>query len=123
MSNLIISSNNNRKAWRDQKIQAGFTWNGNTFQSTAADQALIAGRATKLTTLLTLGRVQLTDSSYIDESGDTRPLVWRSLDNINVSFTVQDFLDFAIAMDEFIEDMYQAAWPQVIAQPLDEQPV
>ena len=110
MSNLIISNNNNRKAWRDQKIQSGFTWGGNTFQSTAADQALIAGRATKLTTLLTLGRVQLTDNSYTDESGATRPLVWRSAANINVLFTVQEFLDFAISMDEWIEDQYKAAW-------------
>ena len=110
MQSLIISNNNNRKAWRDQKIQAGFTWNGNTFQSTEADQALIAGRATKLTTLLTLGRVQLTDNSYADENGATRALVWRTAGNVNVQFTVQEFLDFAIAMDEFIEDMYQAAW-------------
>ncbi|WP_394165132.1 DUF4376 domain-containing protein [Neptunomonas phycophila] len=109
MSNLIISNNNNRKAWRDNKIASGFTWNGNTFQADKDSRGLINGRVTKLNTLIINGRITPEDDEYIDNNGNTRPLVWWTTTNVVISFTVQEYLNFSIALEEWIEDIYTTA--------------
>lgn len=103
-----------KRDYRTQRIDAGFQWGGNSWQTEPQDRINIAGRAAKLTSLLALGRVQLADTSYIDATGNARPLVWRTADNSNVSFTVQSFLEFAIAADEFVEDKYFESWQGVV---------
>lgn len=99
-----------KKKARSTAIDAGMVWGGNTWQTEAGDRVNIAGRAAKLNSLVTLGLAALSDGSYTDENGSARPLVWRTVDNINVSFTVQTFLQFAIAVDEFVENKYFESW-------------
>lgn len=109
MSSLIISNNNNRKAWRDQKIQAGFTWNGNVFQSDTVSQGLIGNRVTKINTLILEGRISLTDTSYIDEEGQVRYFFWWDINNNDHLFTAQEFLKFAVKLEEWVGDLYVKA--------------
>ena len=99
-----------KKSTREQNISAGMQWGGNAWQTRPADRVNIAGRAAKLNSLVTLGRAQLTDSSYTDASGQLRPLVWRTADDQNIAFTIQTFLEFAIAVDEFVEQKYFESW-------------
>lgn len=82
---------------RDQKIAAGFEWEGATFQTGAADLRNVAGRVGKITAKLAL-------------SESVPDFTWRSADNQDVQFTAEGFLRFAIALDEWVEQQYQASW-------------
>ena len=99
-----------KKKSRGLAIDSGMVWAGNTWQTEDTDRVNVAGRASKLNSLVTLGRAGLGDTSYVDSDGVVRPLVWRTLGNDNVSFTVQEFLEFAIAVDEFVENKYFESW-------------
>jgi hypothetical protein len=95
---------------RAKEIAKGFTWANKTFQIDSDDLKLIAGRTAKLNILLQSGNVTLDSTGYTDLSGTTREIVWRALDNTTVNFTVREFLTFAQAVDEYIEDIYQKSW-------------
>lgn len=97
-------------AVREGKIAAGMMWQGNRFQTGPTDRVNVAGRAAKLNALLALGKVQLDATEYTDADGQLRSLVWRTEDNQNQGFSVQGFLEFAVAMDEFVEQQYIDSW-------------
>lgn len=99
-----------KKQTRTTAIDSGMSWGGNVWQTESADRVNIAGRAAKLNSLVTLGIATLSDTSYVDANNVTRPLVWRTTDNQNIGFTVQSFLEFAIAVDEFVENKYFESW-------------
>ncbi|MGY8872232.1 MAG: DUF4376 domain-containing protein [Pseudomonadales bacterium] len=98
-----------RKA-RAIAMNGGMSWDGHLFQTEQIDRINIAGRAAKLNSLISLGLITLSATSYTDSGGNNRPLVWRTLDNNVVPFTVQSFLEFAIAVDEFVENKYFESW-------------
>lgn len=80
---------------RRQTLAAGFAWQGNTFDIDPNSLGLIAGRALRLTLDPNLAEV-----------------VWRSQANQNITFTRDDFLAFAQAVDAHVESIYQQSWEQ-----------
>lgn len=86
-----------KKQSRAAAIAAGFEWQGNVFQTRSADLSLIAGRATKVAAQKALGEL-------------VPDFQWRAQDDTMVTFTGDDFLRFAIAVDEFVEQEYQKSW-------------
>ena len=91
-----------RKAvFRELKVSAGFIFNvaglDHSFQTDQLARANVTGRASKVTAKRSLGQV-------------VPDFQWRSTANIMVDFTGEQFLEFAIAMDEFVELQYQDIW-------------
>ncbi len=90
-----------RKCHREAKVDAGFVYSVNgvdhTFQTGLLDRSNVTGRATKVTAKMALGQ-------SVDD------FQWRNSVNTMVDFTGAEFLEFAIAMDEFVESQYQDSW-------------
>lgn len=107
---LRHSEDGQRIAHRDASIESGFEWKGNRYQTGKPDVALISNHATRLNSLLSLGRASLSDDSYTCTSGGVRRINWRTADNLTVNFTVEGFLEFSIAVNEFVEDQFTASW-------------
>lgn len=82
-------------AERDRAIKAGFEWEGETFQIDPGSQVLISGRVGKINTL---GVENVPD------------FMWRTWDNTSHSFTASEFLEFAVAVDEYVESLYMKSW-------------
>lgn len=82
---------------RDQQIADGFAWNESVFQIDADSQRLIAGRALKLVKRQLLGE-------------PIEPFQWRTADDQFYTFTVEEFLDFADAVDAHIETIMVESW-------------
>ena len=80
------------------------------FQTRPEDLSLINGRASKLNALVSLGMASLDDTTIVGTDGATSPLTWRSEDNMDIAFTVREFLEFAIYVDEFVESKYKESW-------------
>ena len=85
------------KQARSDIIAAGFNWNGVLFQTGPDDVRNITGRVGKITAKKALG----------DPVPDFQ---WRAADNSMHLFAANDFLRFAIAVDEFVESTYIASW-------------
>ena len=96
-------------AKRSKIIHGGLNHNGYLWQTRDEDLRNITGRCAKLNSLKLLNRVAMTDTSYLDSAGHIRNLIWTTDDNIDILFTVQEFLEFGIAVDEFVEDRYKEA--------------
>lgn len=86
-----------RKAVRSARISTGFSWGGSVFQTRDKDLTLISGRATKILAKRSLGE-SLPD------------FYWRTEDNSVYLFSADEFLRFAIAVDEFVEQKYIESW-------------
>ena len=71
-----------------------------TFQCDPTSMTLIAGRALKIT------RCQLNNELVENQ-------VWRTTDNLFVTFTPNEFLNFAEAADEYVEQVYNQSWQQI----------
>lgn len=82
---------------RADKIAAGFLWNGILFQTRENDLSLIAGRATKIAAKKALNE-------------PVADFYWRAADNTDHLFTGDEFLRFAVAVDEFVESKYIESW-------------
>jgi hypothetical protein len=95
---------------RQTLLDEGLEWQGNIFQTRPKDLTLINGRVSKLCALISLGEATLDDTVITSMDGKTLPLIWRSESNRDIPFTVREFLQFAIAVDEFIESKYQESW-------------
>ena len=95
---------------RQTVIAQGLQWKENRFQTRPQDLPLINGRVSKLNALIALGLATLDDTEITASDGTVSPLTWRSEANENVKFTVREFLQFAITVDEFIESRYRESW-------------
>ena len=71
-----------------------------TFQCDPVSMILIAGRALKIT------RQQLNNEPIKNQ-------VWRTADNLFVTFTPNEFLEFAEAADAYVEQVYSQSWQQI----------
>lgn len=78
---------------RDRRIAAGFTWNGNTYQSDADSLSNIAGAATSAVAFMVAGGSP-TEVYWADPS---QPFVWLTVDNTEVQMTPQDVVAFGNA--------------------------
>lgn len=83
------------KERRAQQLEAGFYYQGDTFQIDDRSRAAIAGRALRLMLGPAIATVE-----------------WRTQDNRMVLFSSDEFLAFAQAVDAHIESLYQASWSQ-----------
>jgi hypothetical protein len=93
--NMIISHKSPDKkqrfnAVRDARLKAGLEWNGHRFQTDERSQQLIASRALKIV-----------KCRLLDEPVDGP--VWITADNSEYTFGVEEFLDFAEAVDAHVE--------------------
>jgi hypothetical protein len=90
-----------KKQHRALKVDAGFSFSVNgvdhLFQTDQLARFNATGRASKITAKRSL-------------SQEVPDFQWRSSHNIMVDFTGIEFLEFAIAMDEFVESQYQDSW-------------
>ena len=77
-----------------------FPYNGCEFQVDPSSLTLIAGRALKIT------RQQLNGEPVSDQT-------WRAVDNSFVTFTAEEFLAFAEAADEYVEQVFQQSWAEI----------
>ena len=112
---MLISHNSPDKSARlkqerDLAISEGFIWKGVVFQTRSEDLALISGRVAKLNALVTLNEASLDDTKVTSLDGNEIPLTWRSENNTDVVFSVREYLEFAIAVDEFVESKYRDSW-------------
>lgn len=84
---------------RASAIAAGFFWaaKGATFDTDPNSLALITGRVAKIQAKAALGEAM-------------PDFIWRSSDNTDHLFTPTEFLQFAIAMDEWVESKYIESW-------------
>ena len=73
---------------------------GVAFQVDSVSLTLIAGRALKIT------RQQLNGESVSHQT-------WRAVDNSFVTFTAEEFLAFAEAADEYVEQVFQQSWAEI----------
>ncbi len=80
-------------AERDRRIDAGFTWNGKTFQSDRDSRKNIAGAATSAVSYIVGGGSP--DEVYW-QSPDT-PFVWIATDNTEVQMTPAQMIAFGNA--------------------------
>jgi len=103
---LIISHNSPERSERKRlhratKVDAGFSFTINgiehPFQTDTLARTNVTGRAGKITAKMALG---LTVADF----------QWRNSENLMVDVTAVEFLEFAIAMDEFVESQYQDSW-------------
>lgn len=85
------------KERRTANIASGFEWDGHVYQTGPDDLRNVSGRVGRITAQQALG----------DPVPD---FTWRTLDNADVLFTAQQFLRFAVALDEWIEQQYQESW-------------
>ena len=92
-----------KREHRSNKVDAGFSFdvNGapNQFQTDSLARSNVTGRAGKVTAKMALGQ-------------PVPDFQWRNEANMMVNFTAIQFLEFAIAMDEFVESQYQDGWYQ-----------
>ncbi|WP_299202585.1 hypothetical protein [uncultured Amphritea sp.] len=86
-----------KKAVRDAGISSGFAWGGSTFQTRPQDLTLISGRATKILAL-----------KYFNELHPD--FYWMTEANTPHLFTPDEFMRFAIAVDEFVEQKFIESW-------------
>ena len=77
-----------------------FEYMGNTFQCDPTSLTLISGRALKIT------RQQLNNEPVENQ-------VWRTTDNLFVTFTPNEFLEFAEKADAYVEQVYSQSWQQI----------
>ena len=90
-----------KKQQRIIAIDAGFDYEVDgvihSFQTEPAARSNVTGRAAKRTAKRSLGQ-------------PVPDFQWRNTANVMVNFTGEQFLEFAIAMDEFVEQQYQNSW-------------
>ncbi len=84
-------------AERDEQIGGGFEWGGYVFDTDAKSLTLINGRVSKITAIMAMN----------DTPAD---FVWRTSDNQDYVFTPTEFLQFAVALDDWIEGEYVDSW-------------
>lgn len=110
VSHVSPNSVERKTSARNEALKTSFVWDGSLWQIRLLDRINIARRAAKLNSLLALGDVVLTDTSYTDTDSNTRTIQWRTKLNINRTLTVEEFLRFSIAVDEHVEDKYIESW-------------
>ena len=90
-----------KRKHRASKVDAGFlfTVNGTEyqFQTDPLARSNVTGRTAKITAQATF-KIPVPDFQWRNEANDM------------VNFTAEQFLEFAIAMDEFVESQYQDSW-------------
>ena len=79
---------------RAAALDAGFTWNGNTFDADDLSRTNLAGY------------VAMVDANISLPANFT----WRDIDNNNVVLTDETIKDFATAMNTFVNDTYVTSW-------------
>lgn len=99
-----------KKRKRAEQIEAGFTWRDKKYQTRDSDQKLIAGRAATFNSLIVLGRAALDDTQYTDANGDIQDVSWRAEDDTKMLFTIREYLEFAMAVDAFVDSKFKASW-------------
>ena len=75
-------------------LDAGFTWNGNTFDADNLSRTNLAGY------------VAMVDANISLPANFT----WRDIDNNDIVLTNETIKDFATAMNTFVNDTYVASW-------------
>lgn len=90
---------------RDAEIKAGMQWpagSGIVYQTDPVSISLVTGRVGKIL-------------AY-QARGETHPdFLWRAMDDTDHLFTPNDFLSFAIALDDFVEIKYIESWQKKAA--------
>jgi hypothetical protein len=81
-------------ALRDKKLNAGFTYNGNVYDSTGISRLNISGA---VSTVL---------------AGQTLPsnFTWRTLDNQNIPMNNQQMVAFGLSMSAWTSQVYGVSW-------------
>lgn len=85
------------KESRFLKIKEGFVWNGSRFQVDSESQRLIASKA------LSVIKAQLSETVY-------GTIKWRTFDNLFHEFSPEEFLLFATAVEQHIENILYTSW-------------
>ena len=75
-------------------LNAGFTWNGNTFDADDLSRTNLAGY------------VAMVDANISLPANFT----WRDINNNDIVLTDETIKDFATAMNTFVNDTYVASW-------------
>lgn len=83
--------------WRGNTLEQPFPWEGSWFQVDTESQAGIARRALVVLKQVALGR-------------ETVSVKWRTQDNRFHTFTAEEFLAFAEAVDNHNETVMEAGW-------------
>jgi len=91
---LAVYQKDQLRAARDEAIKAGLDYNGHNFQIDPDSQRLIASKALRL---------QL-------EPDNTNPVYWRSRANEMVEFTPAEFIEFAKAVSDRVEEIMMASF-------------
>lgn len=84
---------------RDRQLRVGFPYRGSHFSATTESRVAINSRVI---------RNMATDSQDM--------VTWRTTMDTNHIFTPQDFADFQVEMDKWVESKYVSAW--ITKQPL-----
>ncbi len=86
---------------RDSRVSNGFKYSVKgveyEFQTGLIDRTNVTGRAGKITAKIALAQ-------------SVPDFEWRAGSNDMVPFTASEFLEMAIAMDEFVEIQYKTGW-------------
>jgi hypothetical protein len=84
-----------------------FAWDGSLWEVDRYSREKISSRAGRFNSLLALGDIVLTDTTYTDTDLATRTIFWRTYAGLARTFTVEEFLRFSIAVDEKLESVYE----------------
>ena len=101
---MLLKHNSPRRVpmIKEQRASAllHFSYGGHEFQVDPSSLTFIAGRALKIT------RQQLNNGPVTNQT-------WRTVDNSFVTFTAEEFLAFAEAADEYVEQVFQQSWAEI----------
>lgn len=90
-----------KAAFKDRQVSSGFKHMirgiEHEFQSDLLSRTNVTGRASKITAKRSLGQL-------------VPDFEWRSTANDQVLFAADEFLEMAIAMDEFVEEQIKKGW-------------
>lgn len=82
---------------RDSKLAEGFNWGGFIFQIDPKSLSLISGRTLRIIT----ARIQ---NELVND------VQWMTKDNSIYTFTPDEFVSFAEAVDDHVDGIYKESW-------------
>ena len=79
---------------RDEKLALGFSFNGHLWDASTESRTNLSNKLFSIT-------------NGLDTANS---VVWRTKDNVNVTLTVEEFKEFALAMTNYVEQTYMDSW-------------
>lgn len=83
------------RAARDKELRQGIEWAGHVFQIDPDSQRLISGRVAAI---------------HAKGVENCSAFAWRTISNTDYEFQPQEFLDFAVAVDARVDEIYRTSW-------------